>query len=118
MTRVAAIERLRIPDDQGRTRYSLLKAFHERTGKKHPDLELPAVHASHAYLVAWFNELADTRHNGRPISFTEIEAWARLHGRQLAGWEVDAIRRMDEACLQVHAKARRDAAAAQPKGKK
>lgn len=34
------------------------------------------------------------------LSFTEIDAWARLNGVSLAAWEVEAIRAMDRAALE------------------
>lgn len=94
-------------------------AFAKATGKRHPDLDPPNVHPSHAHLLAWFDQLSDTRggtHNGpAPITFAEIDAWARLYGRRLACWEIDTLRRMDDACLRVYAEERAKRAAAPPK---
>lgn len=50
-----------------------------------------------AYLWLWWLELDAGRRGGEPraISWQEIESWARLTGRHLARWELEAIRRID-----------------------
>lgn len=100
------MQRLGVRDDQGRTRYETLRRFEESTGRRHPDMDVPEPHPALAYLVGWWREL----HNRRPdihaaLSHLEIAAWAGLTGRRLTFEEVDAIRRMDDASLAVHAEA-------------
>jgi len=41
------------------------------------------------YLWQWFRELR------KPLSYTEIEAWARLTQRRPERWEIDALFRLD-----------------------
>jgi hypothetical protein len=41
-----------------------------------------------------------------PISFCEIEAWARLTGAAPEPWEIELITAMDSAALDEQAKAR------------
>lgn len=44
-----------------------------------------------------FCELSALRLPGGPIPLAEVEAWQRLHGAQLTGWEVECITAMDAA---------------------
>lgn len=100
------MQRLGIRDDQGRTRFETLRLFEARTGRRHPDLDVPEPHPALAYLVGWWRELHIRRPDiHSPLSHTEIAAWAGLTGRRLSFDEVDAIRRMDDASLAVHAEA-------------
>ena len=56
----------------------------------------------------WFCELSAARGSTMggflPLSFTEIEAWARLYSVELQPWHVRAIRAMDTAFLGAIAK--------------
>lgn len=71
------------------------------------------------YLWRWFLEL----HGGRtsngfgvnPIGWLELDAWSRLTGRRLAGWEVQAIRDLDRAFLQEHQRANGERAKQRPR---
>jgi hypothetical protein len=50
----------------------------------------------------WFMDLDRTRQVGmqaNPISYQEIEAYARLTGAEIAPWEARAIRRLDDIAL-------------------
>lgn len=38
-----------------------------------------------------------------PISYESIEAYARLHGLTLRAWEIEGIRRIDNAYLRTQA---------------
>lgn len=53
----------------------------------------------------FFNELQTGRtSNGfgpNPLSFSEIESWARLTGRKVAPWEVRAIKQVDAVYLET-----------------
>jgi hypothetical protein len=56
-----------------------------------------------------FLELTSTRPSnamgvGEPLSFSEIESWARLTRRPLTAWQVDVIRRLDTIYLSQAAK--------------
>jgi len=100
------VQRLHVPDAQGRSRLAVLRQFEARTGTRHPDLEVPAPHPALAYLVGWWRELHDRRPDiHTPLSHQEIAAWAHLTRRSPTFDEVDALRRMDDACLAVHAEA-------------
>ena len=54
-------------------------------------------------LWVWFTDLSNARtfHSAgpNPISFTDIEAYARLHRIQMESRHVDAIRSMDSAFI-------------------
>ena len=39
-----------------------------------------------------------------PITFGDIESWARLTGRNPNHWEIDVLRQMDRAALEQMAK--------------
>ena len=58
---------------------------------------------------AWFWEMAEARtSNGfclLPLSWADIEAWARLTATPLSPYEVMTLRRMDAAYLSAHAEA-------------
>lgn len=47
-----------------------------------------------------FLDLSATRHEGAPISWQELEAWERRHGR-LTPWEAETVMAMDQAALAV-----------------
>lgn len=114
------MQRLCVRDDQGRTRLAVLQQFAERTGTRHPDLDVPEPHPALAYLVGWWRELHKRRPDiHTPLSHQEIAAWAHLTRRSPTLDEVDALRRMDDASLSVHADAaeKRAADAARKAGK-
>lgn len=111
-----------MPDGQGRARFVSLQQFEQRTGKRHPDLEIPEPHAAMAYLLGWWREISRRRQSGpngaEPISHHEIAAWAHLTGRALTLEEFDALRRMDDACMAVYAEAAEKRAAENRKATK
>jgi hypothetical protein len=65
----------------------------------------PPAPAGVEYVVEWFAELSTARgSNGfsqSPITYAEIDAWARLTGRSLSPFEVDLLRVMDMQYLKV-----------------
>ena len=72
-----------------------------------PELDGPDLPDELAFLWGYFTELHETRSGGMgpgPISYSEIDAWQRLTGRELPIWQVKAIKRMDRAFMQVEAK--------------
>lgn len=84
------------------------KAIERMTGKPHPRLaDAPRLPEGCEALWTWFNELHGSRgSNGfgpSRISFVDIDAWQRVTGLRLAPWELDAIRRADNAYLADHA---------------
>ena len=62
----------------------------------------PLPHVVH-YLWEWFLELHRSRSGSgfgpNPIGFVEIDAWQRVTGRNLSGWEVDVMFALDGAFL-------------------
>ncbi len=95
-----------MPDEQGRTRYQVLTQFAERTGRRHPDLDVPPPHPAVAYVLSWWRELHMRRRDTyTPLSHAEIAAWASLTRRAPTLEELDALRRMDDVVLSVHAEA-------------
>jgi hypothetical protein len=58
-------------------------------------------------VLGWFGELAARRTAGlspNPISYVEIEAWARLTGRRPRPFEVHLITKLDDAAQERAAK--------------
>jgi len=69
-----------------------------------PELDNPvAIPVELAYLFAWFTELSAARGSGgfgaNPISYAEIDAWARLTGTAPTPFEISVIRLLDGALL-------------------
>ena len=96
----------RQPD--GNTLHQHLLAAAEATGRPEPALLKRVPRAASALWEA-FCELAASRPAGMApaaIPGTEIEAWQRLSGVQLSGWEVDTLRAMDRAALAAMSEAK------------
>jgi hypothetical protein len=94
---VAYHARLNIVDgEQGSIRDHLAAASNNPIANVDPRIfEGPPLPAGLRYLAGWFGELAGTRASGfgvGPITYSEIEAWARLTGRAPDPIEVRAIR--------------------------
>lgn len=67
-------------------------------------LEGPPLPYCLRHLWEWFGELADARSGGMgpgPITFQDIDAWARLTGRHPTPWEVSVIRQLDGLWLSI-----------------
>jgi hypothetical protein len=72
------------------------------------DRESPPAPEALRYLLGWFYQL----HRGRtisqwgvlPISWSEIEAWSRLHGVRPKVWELEIITMLDDAWLDIAGK--------------
>jgi hypothetical protein len=59
-----------------------------------------------AYLVEWFRECSTGRRNeglgsNAPLSWQDIDAWARLTGRHLSTFELRVLKLLDAIYLQV-----------------
>lgn len=105
-------------DSAGITRAETLERFSERTGKRHPDLDLPDVDEDAMYLWTWYIELATRRPSGMGVEalrWSEIEAWARLTGRAPEPWELEIVMAIDSEFLKFTAE-RRKVEAASKKG--
>lgn len=57
-----------------------------------------------AYLWRWFVELRSGNRPGAPLSWSEIESYARLMRRSLHKWEVQALKELDNLLMQTHGK--------------
>ncbi len=99
--------RLNRPQKEGGTLREQFAAYRRMAKRRHPEDrgEEPPPQAV-AYLFVWYQEIA----RGRPVSAmghympipsSEILAWCSLSGTRLEQWELDAIRRIDSAFLQV-----------------
>lgn len=90
-----------ISKDSNLTRYDHLTNIAKQTGEDPPELtdgpDLPEVVS---YIWEWFLELHTSREAGKALSFNELESWARLTGRHVMTWEINAIKRMDLEYLQ------------------
>lgn len=85
-----------------------------RKSEPHPELQPPKVHTCVQYLWPIFSGLDDRRESG-PLSFGEIDAWSRLTGRRLDGFELAALVAMDEAVMREVADHRTRSAQARKK---
>lgn len=60
------------------------------------------------YLWGWFLELHRVRGGGMgpaPITFQDLEAWARMRALRLAPWEVEVIQDLDTTWMNAQAEA-------------
>jgi hypothetical protein len=79
----------------------------ERNAAARAELEGPPCPPALAHVVRWFAELSSARggsgFGANPISYAEIEAWARLTRRYPSSVEVALLRDVDSAYLRVAA---------------
>lgn len=77
----------------------------EELGFALPEEAVPDVPENGEYLWAWFQELSSGRGNNGfgvlPLSWADMDAWARLTGNQPEPWETAILRSMDGAFLAV-----------------
>lgn len=81
-----------------------LEIVHKTTGRMPPELDVPDIPKEFEYLMSVFYELSAARPVGMavgPIAFEAIEAYNRLTGAGLVGWEVQTIKRLDIAWMKV-----------------
>lgn len=75
-------------------------------------LEAPALPVGLEDLWGWFVQLHDSRGSSgfgpARISHLDLFAWQQVSGVSLAPWEVEAIRRADNAYLADHASRNRE----------
>lgn len=79
----------------------------------HPDLIPPRVPLFAAYLWEWYQELNGSRQVGmaaNPLTYTEIQAWAAMTGRKPDPWEVEQLKTLDLAWLEIVSDTRSKAA--------
>ncbi|MGA0608827.1 phage tail assembly chaperone [Caldimonas sp. KR1-144] len=85
----------------------MLQQLERSTGRRHPDLDGPGIDPGLAYLTEWWRELDEARAEGfnglQPLSYAEIEAWARLTGRSPSVDEVTTLQRIDRAYRRMYA---------------
>jgi hypothetical protein len=90
-----------VDGEQGSIRQNLETAAKNPMGQVDPRIfQGPPLAPALRYLAGWFGELAGSRASGfgvGPIEYVEIEAWARLTGRNPDPIEVRAIRALDLA---------------------
>lgn len=96
-----------LPD--GHTRRDHYQAL-ARQGKRVPELHPQPLPAACAGVWSIFCELDAERPPGAggpgPITSGQLLDWQRLHGIDLSGWELDAIRRLDRLRLNHDAQQR------------
>lgn len=77
----------------------------EELGFALPEEVVPDVPENGEYLWAWFQELSSGRGNNElgvlPLSWADMDAWARLTGNFPESWETAILRSMDGAFLAV-----------------
>jgi len=72
--------------------------------KTMPNLSLPeppVIPGSLTYLWNWFCDLASARAGRSPLTWAEVDAWARLNAVMLRPWEVRMLRKLDRLWLEV-----------------
>lgn len=78
----------------------MLESVERQTGKRQPELDGPELPLDVAHIWRWFVEIAAGRgSNGwgpNPISYLDIDAWARLTGTIMRPTEVRAIVLVDQ----------------------
>jgi hypothetical protein len=82
-----------------RSRLDHLKAEDE-AGRLAVGLEHPPLYDG-KHLVEYLWEIGPTSGDG-PVTFSEIEAWVRLTGNILDGWEAPALRQLSSAYASEH----------------
>lgn len=91
-----------------------LQSAEAQTGVEIPELHQERVPIEVAHIWEWFKDLHAARaasFGPSPISYADIEAWARLTGRAPTRWEVSCIKRLD-VCFLTHCA--KKSAASQP----
>lgn len=85
-----------------------LAIYEKQTGQVHPSLiGAPMVPEGCSHLWSDFMRLHQDRSyvmGPLPISSRDILAWQELAGVRLSGWEIDCIRRADDAFFEATAK--------------
>jgi hypothetical protein len=80
-----------------------LQVAENATGHRPPELDGPPCPPELVYVLTWFYELAAARGSSgfglNPISYSEIDAWARLSGIEIDSSEVALVRLVDAAFL-------------------
>lgn len=62
----------------------------------------PELHPAVEHLWSWFDQLSGTRGGGfgpAPLTYQELDAWARLTDSRPTPWEVEQILRLDRLWL-------------------
>ncbi|MFD2248942.1 hypothetical protein FHS82_001058 [Pseudochelatococcus lubricantis] len=102
---MASITRLGKADKKGVTLRQRLERHEERSGITPDDLLPPDVPPAGEHLWQWFWELEKGRtgngYGPSPFSWSDIDAWARLHGERPRPWELAILRAMDAERLRV-----------------
>jgi hypothetical protein len=94
-------------ETDGATLRKHLESVEAQTGKRPAQLDGPEFPTGVEYLWEWYWQLR--RHNGGngfgpgPISWSEIDAWARRTGADPAPWELEVISELDAAYLKQQA---------------
>lgn len=96
------------PQDDGEPLHAHLEAYERATGKVHEMLiDAPVLPSGLDRLWGDFLELHDSRGStgfgAMRITFADMNAWQRVRGARLKAWEIDAIRKADNAWLADYA---------------
>jgi hypothetical protein len=97
---------LDLPLKDGTTLRGHYQAAERQTGKSF--IDEPEIPPAGEHLWIWFWEInagrGSTGWGPAPLSYQEIDAWARLSGCDLRPWEVRVLKSMDGAFLAAAAK--------------
>jgi hypothetical protein len=84
-----------------------LQRLYQSTGKLDPRLEAPPIPAAGRALYEIYVSLAASRRSGMgpsPLALVDVDAYCRLTGITLTGWELDTLFLMDQTALAVATK--------------
>lgn len=87
--------------ENGATARDHMAAAADRSGIPNALLGSPDIPPEAAGVWDAYWSLAGSRRSGmsmHALALTDIEAWTRLYGVRLTGWELDTLKAMDDAC--------------------
>lgn len=88
----------RVPEKETRSLREILNGAWESSGKKPPQLDIPAPPEGMGYLLGLYWEC---KRSAEPIQWHEMEAWLRLTGRDLEPDEIQTLMQLDNVHCRV-----------------
>jgi hypothetical protein len=92
------------PDKSGSSRRAHLRQVEKTSGKTPEELlENPELPEPVKHVWEWWYELHNARSAGgmgqSPITYLDIQAWAKMSRQEPTPWEVQALREMDKVYM-------------------
>lgn len=91
----------------GGTMREHLLSYERQTGRVHPELDGPGLPFAMQGLWESYVEICGRRQAGMgaaPLTYPDIDAWARLTKRDLDPWRVRVLSRVDDAWIEAQHK--------------